>query len=94
MDLSNPMLDDQEKARLKELGQKGVTPQQDTAKAKASLIGSSETASIFLRGMNGVGSTNDIQKKSLNVQEKILEANEMMAASVKQWPQFTVADFG
>lgn len=87
------LLDDAERERQRELARQPNATGRDTAKSKASLLGSSETASIFLRGLNGTGPTNDIQKKSLNVQEKILEANEMMVAGLKQFPQFVVADF-
>jgi hypothetical protein len=85
------LLDDEEKARQREL-EKNANAKEAKSTSKASLIGSSETASIFLRGISGVA-PNDIQKKSLNVQEKILEANEMMVAGLQQFPQFVVADF-
>jgi hypothetical protein len=58
----------------------------DSGQSEAKLAGSSDAASIFLRGVGGANPT-DIAKKSLSVQERSLTGIERMATSLATWLQ-------
>ncbi len=79
----------------------GKTTKEGKTDSKAALIGSSDAASIFLRGVGGTGSKNNEQVTEQKKTNEYLARNEeMMKKQSSQWPRdkggmtVAVVDFG